>query len=497
MFRLVAVDLFQHDMPGGRYEHILSHPDNLVRRLRERFGGGGGGGGEGEGSGEDEGYASGTAAGRENSLGVVAGASAVAGTVAGASAVAGAAGSAADAGSSPTGAGGGGDPDGPADAQPPGAAPFIFAVNLMLPGPPYMSMVVYFTPREPSLLSDGSDYAELFSDFLDGDDDFRHDRFKLIPSIVKGNWIVKQTVGNTPTIIGRKLRQPYYRGEDYFEVDLDVTSTSVGSAVVKLVSGYTRQLVVDLAFLLEGKCEEELPERLIGVVRLTHWSTLTNLTYVDFANAGMSGTLPASWSALRRIKKMLLNRNEFSGPIPAGFPTPDLEAWSGGGWCDFSINSFEVCDEGFVCAADATGIVRPQPCPPGFACSAQSIKVCENKVSNPQTGKRNAGAGGALVSLGVDCTGGGVKVRDGFYVVGSLEGFVPMGTAVEVIRCRAEGACSTTMRADDFSVRTVCADHTEGVLCGTCAPGYGKVLGRCNECLASPYLELSAAAFLL
>ena len=102
------------------------------------------------------------------------------------------------------------------------------------------------------------------------DDDFRHGRFKLIPSIVKGNFIVKQAVGNTPAVMGRKLRQPYYRGENHFELCLDVTSTSVGSAIVKLVSGYTKVLVVDLAFLLEGKCEEELPERLLGVVRITH-----------------------------------------------------------------------------------------------------------------------------------------------------------------------------------------------------------------------------------
>ena len=146
----------------------------------------------------------------------------------------------------------------------------MFAINFMLPGPPYQSMVVYFTPTAPHLLSDGSASAELFGDFLDGDDEFRHGRFKLIPSIVKGNFIVKQAVGNTPAVMGRKLRQPYYRGENHFELCLDVTSTSVGSAIVKLVSGYTKVLVVDLAFLLEAKCEEELPERLLGVVRLSH-----------------------------------------------------------------------------------------------------------------------------------------------------------------------------------------------------------------------------------
>jgi hypothetical protein len=50
--------------------------------------------------------------------------------------------------------------------------------------------VFYYSPRDPTYLSDGSPFAGLLSDFLDGDDEasdeFRNDRFKLIPSIVKG-----------------------------------------------------------------------------------------------------------------------------------------------------------------------------------------------------------------------------------------------------------------------------------------------------------------------
>ena len=67
---------------------------------------------------------------------------------------------------------------------------FIFVVNIMVPGPPFICMVFYYSPRDPSYLSDGSPFAGLLSDFLDGDDEasdeFRDGRFKLIPSIVKG-----------------------------------------------------------------------------------------------------------------------------------------------------------------------------------------------------------------------------------------------------------------------------------------------------------------------
>ena len=42
-----------------------------------------------------------------------------------------------------------------------GAPPFVFCINFMLPGPPHVSMVMYFTPREPNALSDGSAFSEL------------------------------------------------------------------------------------------------------------------------------------------------------------------------------------------------------------------------------------------------------------------------------------------------------------------------------------------------
>jgi hypothetical protein len=155
------------------------------------------------------------------------------------------------------------------------SSPFFFIVNIMIPGPPFYSTLFYFSPVDSSVLSDGSPFGELLTDFLDGDDQFRDGRFKLIPSVVKGAWIVKQSVGNTPAIMGKKLRQTYYRGSNYFELDLDVSSSSVGAAVVNLVSGYTKKIVVDLAYLLEGQCQEELPEQLLGVVRLAHLDLTT------------------------------------------------------------------------------------------------------------------------------------------------------------------------------------------------------------------------------
>jgi hypothetical protein len=51
------------------------------------------------------------------------------------------------------------------------------------------------------------------------------------------------------------------------EVDIDVGSSSVAAAVVGLVQGATRSLVVDMGIVLEGHAREELPEALLGTVR--------------------------------------------------------------------------------------------------------------------------------------------------------------------------------------------------------------------------------------
>lgn len=45
-------------------------------------------------------------------------------------------------------------------------------------------------------------------------------RFKLIPSIVSGPFIVRKAVGNKPALLGRKVSQRYFRGAGYVETDV-------------------------------------------------------------------------------------------------------------------------------------------------------------------------------------------------------------------------------------------------------------------------------------
>ena len=73
--------------------------------------------------------------------------------------------------------------------------------------------------------------------------DFRNERFKLIPSITIGPWVVKAAVGATPALLGRKVVQRYFRGEDYLEIDIHVGSSVIASQVSLYVYALIRSYV--------------------------------------------------------------------------------------------------------------------------------------------------------------------------------------------------------------------------------------------------------------
>ncbi|XP_059275545.1 protein ENHANCED DISEASE RESISTANCE 2-like isoform X2 [Lycium ferocissimum] len=140
---------------------------------------------------------------------------------------------------------------------------FSLLFNLQVPGSTHYSMVFYFVMKE--LAPDS-----LLQRFVDGDDDFRNSRMKLLPSVPKGSWIVRQSVGSTPSLLGKAVDCNYIRGPAYLEVDIDIGSSTVANGVLGLVIGVITTLVVDMAFLVQANTPDELPERLIGAVRVSH-----------------------------------------------------------------------------------------------------------------------------------------------------------------------------------------------------------------------------------
>ncbi|XP_010518854.1 PREDICTED: protein ENHANCED DISEASE RESISTANCE 2-like [Tarenaya hassleriana] len=140
---------------------------------------------------------------------------------------------------------------------------FSLVVNVQVPGSTHYSMVFYFVTKD---LVPGS----LLQRFVDGDDEFRNSRLKLIPLVPKGSWIVRQSVGSTPCLLGKAVDCNYIRGPTYLEIDVDIGSSTVANGVLGLVIGVITSLVVEMAFLVQANTPEELPERLIGAVRVSH-----------------------------------------------------------------------------------------------------------------------------------------------------------------------------------------------------------------------------------
>jgi len=116
--------------------------------------------------------------------------------------------------------------------------------------------------------------AKLLQEWMKGDgaaaNAQRNKILKMIPRIAKGPWLVKKAVGTTPVLLGQKLTTKYHRGDNYFEIDIDISSDTVARSVTGLVVGTITSLVVDWCILLEGKSEEQLPERILGSVRFDH-----------------------------------------------------------------------------------------------------------------------------------------------------------------------------------------------------------------------------------
>lgn len=159
---------------------------------------------------------------------------------------------------------------------------FVVAVNLQVPGREHHSAVFYFATDDP--IPTGS----LLHRFINGDDSFRNQRLKMVNRIVKGPWIVKAAVGNySACLLGKSLNCYYHRGPNYFEIDVDIGSSTIASAILHLALGYVTAVTIDMGFLVEAQEEEDLPERLLGAVRVCQME-MSSATFLDSTSSSSS-----------------------------------------------------------------------------------------------------------------------------------------------------------------------------------------------------------------
>mmetsp|Transcript_9702 Transcript_9702/g.15022 ORF Transcript_9702/g.15022 Transcript_9702/m.15022 type:complete len:325 (+) Transcript_9702:75-1049(+) len=111
--------------------------------------------------------------------------------------------------------------------------------------------------------------------FLAGDIDHKNGALKLIPAVVEGPFIVRTMVTGRPVIIGNKLPVTYdyhpadEAGAAYLEVSLNVgNSSTAAKRIVSVCRRYMNSLTVDIGFVIQGDSADELPEQMLGAVRL-------------------------------------------------------------------------------------------------------------------------------------------------------------------------------------------------------------------------------------
>lgn len=199
--------------------------------------------------------------------------------------------------------------------------PFIFVINFQIPGDPPVSMVAFFA-MPPNILDrfpgmSTEKFVKLFKNFANlgteeerlaswgihsdspapsggngnggsswlkvpsdiqwpspqepgayPQTDFRNKRIKLIANITDGPWVIKTAVPNKPALLGKKLVCRYFGGDNYVEVDLHVGSSIIAAQVTSLCRGLVKQFAADLAIVIQGEEEGELPERVLGSLHI-------------------------------------------------------------------------------------------------------------------------------------------------------------------------------------------------------------------------------------
>lgn len=127
--------------------------------------------------------------------------------------------------------------------------PFIFCVNLIIPGRPHHHLVMYFGIDDLANLGleEGSKkhpYSTSLKKFLFGNsNEYRNKTLKFIADVKEGGFLLKTAVGARPFIIGKYMKQKFIRGDRYLEVIVDVGSSPTFEKLLRLNSKYVSSML--------------------------------------------------------------------------------------------------------------------------------------------------------------------------------------------------------------------------------------------------------------
>ncbi|KAJ8902785.1 hypothetical protein NDN08_006105 [Rhodosorus marinus] len=142
----------------------------------------------------------------------------------------------------------------------------------------FMLMVVFQTVTihlvvtwrvEPKVLDDDLVMKDLWEQYLNGSEEFRTKRFKVIPRIVDGAGSLKRLVGEKPGLLGKRLNFRYRQTDTHLLVICDTATSSFASRITQACMDQASRLTIDLGFLIEATEANELPERVFGAFRMS------------------------------------------------------------------------------------------------------------------------------------------------------------------------------------------------------------------------------------
>ena len=164
---------------------------------------------------------------------------------------------------------------------PPHRRPWTFAFQFQNPGPPFVSIAAYFQPTGSragmcldALLAHEREtpFGRTLERFLAADDATRDGKLKMVCALLDAPWALRTAVPRRPIILGKKLGRggglKYHRGDDYFEVDFELARSPFMERVYRSLKWASPCAEEEIVFMLEGQAEDELPECVLGAVRL-------------------------------------------------------------------------------------------------------------------------------------------------------------------------------------------------------------------------------------
>lgn len=122
---------------------------------------------------------------------------------------------------------------------------------------------------------------QVLAKWLQGDDDYKNERLKLVPFVDEGPFIVRNMVTGRPALIGKKLPVTYQilhsdgnkrrrsQTEPALICTLDIgNSSAAAKRIVSVCRRYMGSLTVDIGFVIQAEDEQELPEQMLGATRI-------------------------------------------------------------------------------------------------------------------------------------------------------------------------------------------------------------------------------------